>query len=58
MLPCFPWFCIPGVPKNNLAPMKNCPGGGVARLPKLDAGVMGTSLKGAVPYGMENHFYT
>ena len=24
-----PWFPIQGVPMNNLAPMKNCPGGGV-----------------------------
>ena len=34
---------------NNLAPMKNCPGGGGggrgARLPKLDAGVHGQAVK-------------
>ena len=34
-----PLFPIQGVPMNNLAPMKNCPGGG-ARYPKLDAGVI------------------
>ena len=37
-----PSFPIQGVPMNNLAPMKNCPGGGGgggARLPNLDAGV-------------------
>ena len=32
-----PSFRIPGVPKNSLAPMKNCPRG--AKQPKLDAGV-------------------
>ena len=35
------WFRIQGVPMNNLASMENCPeGGGVAGLPKLDAGVI------------------
>ena len=32
-----PSLRIPGAPMNNLAPMKNCPGGG--RLPKLETGV-------------------
>ena len=32
-----PSFRIQGVPLNNFAPMKNCPGD--ARSPKLDAGV-------------------